>query len=337
MKIAVDCRYLGKSGLGRVCEGILDCLDYQKDTFYLIGKREKLQKYKDAVIIPDETEPYSKAGLTQFSKERVNRECDCLLIPNFLIPFGIKIPVHTVMHDLIFLDLPAVTTNGFADRMLKKYLLKRCMKKSVSISCVSEFTRMRCEAHFGKRAKKCYTNHIGLSETVLSYRGGNVVKQNKILFLGNVKPHKGLDTLLSAFRLLPAGYELKIIGKRENFLTGVGKEVSEEKGVTFTGEISDEELFGEIESAKYLVQPSLYEGFGLPPLEAMCLGTQPVVSDIPVFREVYRDLPVKIFRSEEELADILQTDPDMVACKELIAERYDYHKTVQRLSEHWSD
>lgn len=59
-----------------------------------------------------------------------------MIIPNFIIPFGIKIPVHSVMHDLIFLDVKE-TVNGKIDYKIKKYLLKRAMKKSKSIACVS--------------------------------------------------------------------------------------------------------------------------------------------------------------------------------------------------------
>ena len=53
------------------------------------------------------------------------------------------------------------------------------------------------------------------------------------------------------------------------------------EGVTFPGRLSDDALLKEIASAVFLVQPSFYEGFGLPPLEALWLGTRPIVSDIP--------------------------------------------------------
>ena len=63
--------------------------------------------------------------------------------------------------------------------------------------------------------------------------------------------------------------------------------------------MSDEKLLREIASAAVLVQPSLYEGFGLPPLEALYLGTQPIISDIPVFKEIYGDLPVVFFKTND--------------------------------------
>ena len=307
MRIAIDCRYLGKSGIGRVCQGILDNLDYSAHEYVLIGNQKRLSAYPSARLISDDGNPFSAKGLFSFPKE-INRDCDCIIIPNFIIPYGIKIPVYTVMHDLIFLDLPKITTKGFMDYRIKKMLLKRCMKKSVRIACVSGFTKSRCEHYFPKYAGKCYVNYIGLSKEVLNFDRTGIEKTNSIVYVGNVKPHKGLKTLVDAFHLLPKGmYQLKIIGEREGFLIGMKEEDLQSNDVIFTGRLDDEQLLREIASAKFLVQPSLYEGFGLPPLEALCLGTQPVISDIPVFKEVYGDLPVIFFKTgnAEDLSRVL--------------------------------
>ena len=305
MNIAIDCRYLGKSGIGRVCQGILDNLDYSEHKYYLIGSPKKLAAYPAAHIIADDGNPFSAKGLFFFPKE-INRECDCIIIPNFIIPYGIRIPIYSVMHDLIFLDLPKITTTGFVNYHIKKILLKRCMKKSVRIACVSGFTKSRCEQHFPKYARKCYVNYVGLSKEVLNFDATGIEKTNSIVYVGNVKPHKGLKTLIDAFHMLPKGlYQLKIIGEREGFLVGMKKEELQSDDVIFTGRVDDDQLLREIASAALLVQPSLYEGFGIPPLEALYLGTQPIISDIPVFKEVYGDLPVVFFKTgdAEDLRD----------------------------------
>ncbi len=332
MKIAIDCRYIGMSGIGRVCEGILDALDFSAHSFFLIGKREKLQKYP-AEIVEDSTNPYSFGGLRSFPK-KLNKTCDALLVPNFLIPFGVKIPVLTVMHDLAFLDVKE-TTRGFKDKLIKKILLKRCMKKSKSVACVSRFTLERCERYYGKLAGKCFVNYNGISENVFAYANTHerAEKEDQIVFVGNVKPHKGLTTLLSAFSELGGDTELKIIGEKDTFLTGLQLDENAYKNVVFTGKLSDKSLFFEIARSKYLVLPSKYEGFGLPPLEALVLGTQPIVSDIPVFREVYAGLPVKFFGSEEELVALLREPPQTVDCAREIMERYSFQKQAKTLLE----
>lgn len=315
MKIAVDCRYLGKSGIGRVCEGIIDNLDYTANKIYLIGRESLLKKYEGAVIVPDDTNPFSKEGLLRFNKKRINKECDAIIIPNFIIPFGIRIPVHAVMHDLIFLDVKE-TVNGKLDFLIKKTLLKRCMKKSKTIACVSAFTKSRCEYYFKNYANKCYVNYNGLSKDILQYGSehGAAEKDNTVIFVGNVKRHKGLKTLLNAFsKVSDSSLKLKIIGEREGFLTGLDLNEKDYSGVEFTGRLDSEALFSEIRRAKFLIQPSVYEGFGLPPLEALYLGTQPILSDIPVFHEIYDELPVKFFTSEEELAQTMQGEADSVS------------------------
>ena len=58
MKIAIDCRYLGRSGIGRVTEGILENLDFSQNEYWLIGKRASLEKYEGAHIVEDDSDPY---------------------------------------------------------------------------------------------------------------------------------------------------------------------------------------------------------------------------------------------------------------------------------------
>lgn len=335
MKIAIDCRYMGMSGIGRVSEGLLDNLDYGQHEYYLIGKPERLEKYERAVLVSDDTNPFSRRGLFSFQKKIVNQLCDCILIPNFIIPLGIKVPVHIVMHDLIFLDVKA-TVNGKIDYFIKKYLLKRGMKRSKSIACVSEFTKSRCEYYFPQYAKKCYVNYNGLSKDIIAYKKlhPDCEKENVIVYVGNIKPHKGLITLLNAFSKIQEkdpSLKLKIIGEKEGFLTGMDLDEANYPNVVFTGRLESEELFAQIQKAKFLIQPSLYEGFGLPPLEALYLGTQPIISDIPVFREIYSDLPVKFFENEEELCHAVLERDTLEQCAEKITQKFDFRVFADRI------
>lgn len=337
MKIAVDCRYLGKSGIGRVCEGIIDNLDYSEHSFYLIGSKDKLNNYTNAIVIEDNSNPYSKRGLLKFNKKRINKECECIIIPNFLIPFGIKIPVHSVMHDLIFLDVKEAV-NGKVDYLIKKMLLKRCMKKSKTIACVSSFTKSRCEYYFKKHSKKCYVNYNGLSKDLIEYEKThkNIKKENTIIYVGNIKRHKGLTLLLDAFsKVEDSTMKLKIIGEREGFITGLDLNEEDYPNVIFTGRLDNDELYSEIQKAKFLVQPSIYEGFGIPPLEALYLGTQPIISDIDTFEEIYDGFPVLFFKSgnSESLQMALNKTPK-TNIKENFIKKYSYNLFSERLMEH---
>jgi glycosyltransferase involved in cell wall biosynthesis len=333
MKIAIDCRYLGKSGIGRVCRGIIDNLDYQENEYFLVGKKDALKGY-DATVIEDNTDPFSKKGMLVFNKE-INKKCDVLLTPNFIIPLGIKIPVYSIIHDLIFLDLKKMT-KGFIDGLIKKYLLKRCVKKSKKVFCVSEFTKSRCIHYYKKYADKFIVNYNGLSDSVLAYDKTIDKRKGDLVFVGNVKPHKGLKTLVEALNLLGDGYTLKIIGEKDNFITGLNTDGMDSKNVVFTGRLDDDKLLDEIAGAEFLIQPSESERFGIPPFEALYLGTKPIVSDIEVFREVYKDFPVDFFSCKNEVdlkEKILSANPIIPDQKEKIKGVYSYKNTAKTIVE----
>ena len=334
MKIAIDSRYIGKSGIGRVLSGILDNLDYSKNEYYLVGPKKLEELYPSAKVIINETDPFSKKGILTFNKE-INKICDLILIPNFIIPYGIKIPVYSYIHDLIFLDMKDTTTSGFMDYTFKKHLFKRCVKKSKKIFCVSNFTIGRCNHYFPKYKDKYILNYPGLSNSIIEYRKNRkeVTKENNIIYVGNVKPHKGINILLDVFTNLNDNkYTLKIIGQKENFLVGINYDEDKYKNVVFTGRLDDDQLLDEISKAKYLVQPSLYEGFGIPPLEALYLDTLPVVSSIDVFKEVYKELSVIYFKDKEDLANIISKDNDMeLTSPQKVLNLYNYERVVKTI------
>ncbi len=327
MNIAIDCRYIGRSGIGRVLEGILDNLDYNNHQFYLIGKNDLKDKYPKANLIENDTDPFSKSGILKFPKE-INKKCDIMFIPNFIIPYGIKIPTYTIVHDLIFLDMKDTTTSGFLDYTLKKHLFKRCFKKSKKIFSVSKFTISRANYYFPKYKDKLILTYNGLSKEIIKYASEmkEVKKENNIIYIGNVKPYKGIDILLDAFIKLPKDqYKLKIIGQRDKFIVNTNIDESKYDNVVFTGRLSDDELLDEIAKAKYLVQPSRYEGFGIPPLEALYLGTTPIISKIDVFKEIYNNLSVIYFDDANDLANIISEGKEIpLTPKDEVLRQYNF-------------
>jgi glycosyltransferase involved in cell wall biosynthesis len=105
--------------------------------------------------------------------------------------------------------------------------------------------------------------------------------------------------------------------------------------VEFTGFIPNERLKTLLAEAALLVQPSLYEGFGYPPLEAMTVGTLALVSDIPVFREIYEAFPVTFFKAgdsgdlKEKLLSLLKgKKTQRLSLPPDLAEKYSFKKTA---------
>jgi len=298
--------------------GILPSLLRSPNDFMLLGNSAQLEFYKqnaNVSIIECGVKPFSLREQFFFPKEILEKINLSTLFysPSFNIPDGIIIPVYSTIHDIIFPDMPELTSK--IDLAVRMWLYRRAYKKSLIIFTLSYFSKSRIEYHLGTK-KPIIVTYNAVSPFFLSYRdkNPNVQKTETIVFIGNIKKHKGLDCLLEAFfsakkEGLP--HKLLVIGAEENF--HCPDELIKNNEITFTGFISDEDLLKRLSEAALLVQPSLYESFGLQPLEALVIGTHALVSDIPVFKEVYDGFPVVFFRAgdsadlKNKMMEILST------------------------------
>ena len=112
--------------------------------------------------------------------------------------------------------------------------------------------------------------------------------------MGNAYPHKNLERLISALKIIREKKDIKLVlaGDDKYFyprLKSYAAKKGLEKEVIFFGDADDRELVNLYTNSLCLVFPSLMEGFGLPNFEAIACGKLPVISDIPVFREVWED------------------------------------------------
>ena len=338
-KIAIDCRMINSSGIGTYLKGILPYLLESNNKFLIIGNKEELQeflKYKNVEFQECNIKIFSIKELINFPIEQINK-CDIFYTPNFNIPLGIKIPIYLTIHDIIFLDMPELTSKiGY---YLRKFYYKLAYSKATKIFTVSNFSKKRIQYFLGTQ-KEIIVTYNGISDYILKDSNENYIKKDYLIFVGNIKKHKGLKTLLKAFELLKkdgSNLKLMIVGNQKNFRTK-DKEVINllenqnlNKDIIFTGYVKDEELKKLIAEAKILIQPSLYEGFGIPPLEALALGTNAIVSDIEVFKEIYNDLPVTFFRVNDEI-DLKKKiqDMDKINLKETSI-KYDYKNVYKKI------
>lgn len=304
MKIAIDCRMINSSGIGTHLSGVLPYLLEEKHKFLLIGSKEKLIKYSEmdnVEVLDCDIKIFSLKEFLFFPTEKINN-CDIFYSPFFNIPGKIKIPIYSTIHDLVFLDMPELTSKiGY---LIRKYFYCRAYRLSKKIFTVSEFSKNRIEYFLGNK-KEIIVTYNGVSDFILEKPDKEYIKKNYLIFVGNIKKHKGLKVLLEAFTELKKEgypYKLLIVGEKNNFKTK-DKEVIKiledqklNKDIIFTGYVDNKKLKKMVAEAKALIQPSLYEGFGIPPLEALALGTDVILSDIEVFKEIYSDLPVRFFK-----------------------------------------
>jgi glycosyltransferase involved in cell wall biosynthesis len=301
---------MDSSGIGAYIRGCLPFFLSSPHDFLLFGNLEKIKDLvqitegqKNIQIVDCPVKPFSFRDFFFFPPALLAliNNSDCYYSPFFNIPRGILVPVYTTIHDIIFPDMPElISITGLAARI---FFYRRAARKSVKIFTVSEFSKSRIEYHLGKNKPVVVTYSALLP--YLQKKDKHVEKNNTIIFIGNIKKHKGLAILLEAFsKARKEGLKntLIIIGNKDNFRS-LDSDIlryinnADTSALLFTGLISDEKLRDLLSRAALLVQPSLYEGFGLPPLEAMSLGTRALISDIPVFKEIYGDFPVTFFRT----------------------------------------
>jgi len=347
MTICIDCRMINASGIGVYLRESLPWLLQSGNDFLLLGNTERLQCFtsnKNVRIIECDIKSFSLREIFFFPLQTARQinSADLYFSPFFNIPHSVKIPVFTTIHDIIFPDMPELTSKmGLSARM---WFYRRAYKKSEKIFTVSEFSKSRIQHHLGAE-KPVIVTHSAIQPAFLAYRAKvqNIQKTQNIVFIGNIKKHKGLDLLIDAFNLarnegLP--HQLIIIGAKENFRTAdnaVLQKIESLGGeaVTFTGFISDEQLIEYLSKAALLVQPSLYEGFCLPPLEAMVLGTHALISDIPVLKEIYAGFPVTFFRNgdssdlKDKLMELLiNKKPSSPILSDDLLLKYTFEKTA---------
>jgi glycosyltransferase involved in cell wall biosynthesis len=219
----------------------------------------------------------------------------------------------------------------------------------------SEFTKQDILRLFRIRADKVIAVHLGISSQfrILSKREREEFRTRKgltkpyVLFVGNPKPHKGIATLLQAFfRIVPSFPEVDLvlaggILPRNSFdadlieIAGMGARVK------VLGQISDIELVGLYNCAEILVVPSLYEGFGLPALEAMACGTSVIVSDAGSLPEIVGDAAL-IFQAgnPDSLADSIDSllrngrlRTDMIERGKKQVRKYSWKETAKKTLE----
>lgn len=306
MRLAIDCRLIGETGIGTFIENVLNNIVLHTENEYvLIGNTNKLVKYQQLTcckVVKCSLRSFTPAELLCFPVREVNA-CDAFYTPNFNLPLGIKVPIFSTIHDILFFE-----TENFSSgihMMALKWYVKRALKVSHTVFTVSEFSKERICNYF-HTFMDIQVVHNGISSNLREYKSKYRYdgERKGIVFLGSIKKHKGLHVLLEAYtKLRGEGGEcppLTVIGHvdfRTKDMEMLEVIKRNKDSVNFLGAVDDKTLYDVLSRSAVLVSPSFYEGFGIPPLEAMYLGTPVIISDIPVYKEVYRDLPVTFFRT----------------------------------------
>ena len=203
---------------------------------------------------------------------------------NFVLPPVRRAAGVLTVHDLSYLRYPATVS---AASLRYRSLVPRGLSRAAVVLTPSHAVASEVVAEYGLPPERVVATPLGVDPTWFDAVPGT--SKGHLLFVGTVEPRKGLPTLLSALRELhasdPSTPPLILAGQQ-----GWGPALSTaglpDGAVRAAGYVSPAELRSLVAGAAALVFPSVYEGFGLPPLEAFAAGTPVVASDIPVIREV---------------------------------------------------
>jgi glycosyltransferase involved in cell wall biosynthesis len=199
------------------------------------------------------------------------RGSDVLHCPTFRAPLRARPPVVLTVHDLAILRSPEVLPHWH--RLYGRVGLRRVLQAADAVVAVSEFTKAETVSLAGVPPERIRVVPNGVDPVFTP--DGRAAEGSYVLAVATLEPRKNLGRAVEAARL--AGVELRVVGARG----WGGVEVP-----GWVGEVPDSQLAALYRGARCLLYPSLYEGFGLPVLEAMACGTPVVTSRGTAMEEV---------------------------------------------------
>lgn len=300
MKIAVDSRMLKMSGIGTYIQNLMrnDC--YQ----IALGNKEdisEINKIDEDNIIEFESKIYGIKEQLKFPYKQLREmKPDILHVPHYNIPIFYRGKMVVTVHDLTHLIHKEFLPNKLA-YYYAKFMIWLAIKKAKTVFTVSENTKKDILKYFKVHPDKIKVAPLAVGEEFIKknikdieylYEKFNIPRNKKILmYVGNLKPHKNLEKLIEAFSLIEnkEDYRLLLVGKAfksYNVLEDREKELKIDKYVINTGIVTQEELVDLYNLVDLFIFPSLYEGFGLPVLEALACGTKVICSNTSSIPEV---------------------------------------------------
>jgi glycosyltransferase involved in cell wall biosynthesis len=369
VKIAIDIRRMSEFGVGTYIRNLVRTLGRldQESEYFLIGPPDKLQSIADLPpnfqTVPLTAADRSIRGYREFRAALKKLNCDLVHIPNlFSVPRFLPCPYVMTVHDMQEHMSRARQPGGFWGTWHLQ-MTRRVLRGATRIFAVSQFTKTEIQKLFEIPASRIEVVYNAIDERFL---GGHASAADReliaeryqvnypfLLYAGRISPHKNVVRMIEAFSTLKAELEktqtfpdlkLIIIGddlsgnpdlRRTVIRSGV------QNDVRFLGFVPIETLRIFYDAAKIFVFPSLYEGFGLPPLEAMAHGTPVVASNVSSLPEVVGNAavlvnPENVFEIMRALHRVLTNQPLRDRMKDRGYEqvsRFSWDSSVRRVLE----
>jgi glycosyltransferase involved in cell wall biosynthesis len=314
MRIAIDIRRMYDFGLATYIRNVVSTLGRvdSVNEYFLVGQTARFEQLgtlpENFHLLPLQNPEGTFATYIEMHRVIAANQVDLIHVPHtFYRPLITRAPFVITVHDLLDYMYRARTNNGLR-RMIHSYMTRQVMHSAARIFAVSNFTKRDVGRYFDIKPGKIEVVYNALDanfqrghstpEEQAMIRGRYQVDAPFLLYAGRISPHKNVARIIEAFSALKG--ELAKEGAYPDLkLIIIGDEVSKnpdirravirsgmQHDVRFLGYVSIDVLRIFFDMAKVFVFPSLYEGFGLPPLEAMAHGTPVVASNTSALPEV---------------------------------------------------
>jgi glycosyltransferase involved in cell wall biosynthesis len=369
VKIAIDIRRMTEFGVGTYIRNVVRTLGRldRENKYLLIGPSSKVEEIGSLPpnfhAVPLHQLERSLKGWWEFRAVLRRLDCDLVHVPNiFSVPRALPCPYVMTVHDLLeHMSLGRQRNDLW--RSVHFQLTMRVLRGAARIFAVSNFTKTEMEKLFGISPERIEVVYNAIDERFLHGHASAadrelIAKRYQVtypflLYAGRVSAHKNVVRMIEAFSALKGELEkerafpdLKLIiigddlsGNPDLRRTVVRSGVQND--VRFLGFVPIEVLRIFYDSAKIFVFPSLYEGFGLPPLEAMAHGTPVVTSNVSSLPEVVGNAavlvnPENVFEIMRALHRVLLDQGLRERMKErsyVQAGKFSWEKSVRRILE----
>lgn len=332
MRIGIDCRIFSSrfTGIGRYTYELVQ---------HFIKFNDEQQRKHEIILFFNEPEyrafhlpnpavkkvlasapHYSLKEQTTFYHKLNKEKLDIVHFPHFNVPLLYRKPYIVTIHDLTLSFFPGRKMTRWYHRLAYNLTIKNAVRTAKKIIAVSENTKRDIVENLEIPSEKIHTIYNGLSEifrikdpaktahTLKKYH----IKSPFLLYTGVHRDHKNIPRLIEALHILltekKLDLHLVITGKPDPSYPEVRETVKKfhlEDRVIFTNLVEEEELVDLYNAAATYVFPSLYEGFGFPPLESMRCGTPVAAANTSSIPEICGDENALYFDSysSQEIAD----------------------------------
>lgn len=296
--IIIDSRWINTSGIGtylcNVLPGIL--LGFPNERFLLLGDEKALKAILpdglcNYIVIPFHSKMYSIDEQLKYLS-LIPRDVKLYFCTHYNIPIFYSGNLLVTVYDLFHLAMPDLV-NGIHKTLYAKCMFNLVRRRANEIITISEFTKRELLKYTTGGCNNISNIYLGVDDSWFKIANRSSPSHAPyILYVGNIKPHKNLSLLVRSFQkiqhLIP--HNLILAGKRDGFITGDSNlaNLVAHSGdrIQFTGYVEKYVLQNYFSGADAFVFPSLYEGFGLPPLEAMAAGCPVLSSEAGPMREI---------------------------------------------------